>query len=216
MKPVGWEYSEFVLFVVVVERHVLFLQGMKSAAKHLLTVAQEQELLQTLQDRFLNYPNRHPNCSWEQIEHLLVNKRQKLWSLYQMEHTGGEPDVVVYDAQSQTLQFFDCAAESPKGRRSICYDREALEARKEFKPEHNAMDLAAEMGIELLDETKYRFLQQLGPFDTKTSSWIQTPAAVRKQGGALFGDFRYGQAFIYHNGAGSYYAARGFRGCLEV
>lgn len=158
--------------------------------------------------------NRHKGMDWSSIEERL--KGEKLWMLQQMEQTGGEPDVVGTDRKTGEYIFMDCSAESPAGRRSLCYDMEALDARKENKPQGSAMGMAAEMGIEILDEAQYRYLQQFGPFDTKTSSWIITPADVRKKGGSLFGDHRYGQVFIYHNGASSYYAARGFRGCLKV
>jgi hypothetical protein len=146
----------------------------------------------------------------------LESNPEKLWSLHQMETTGGEPDVVDFDSKTNTYLFFDCAVESPKGRRSLCYDREALDARKEFKPANSALDMAVEMGIEILNEAQYRYLQTLGKFDTKTSSWIKTPTEIRKLDGALFCDFRYNTTFVYHNGASSYYAARGFRGSLRV
>ncbi|HEY4652669.1 MAG TPA: DUF4256 domain-containing protein, partial [Pontibacter sp.] len=160
--------------------------------------------------------NRHKGLEWAKIQAKLEAHPEKLWSLSEMERTGGEPDVVGYDANTGEYIFYDCAAESPKGRRSTCYDREALEARKEHKPENNVLDMAAAMGITLLTEAQYRELQALGTFDTKTSSWIQTPAAIRKLGGALFADYRYDHVFVYHNGASSYYAARGFRGSLRV
>lgn len=177
---------------------------------------QQSELLNTLKVRFEKNINRHKNINWHKIETKLKASSSKLWSLYQMEETGGEPDVVDYDVNRDEYLFYDCSDESPKGRRSICYDSEALESRKEFKPKNSAVGMALEMGIELLNEEQYRGLQQLGKFDTKTSSWLKTPADIRKLGGAIFGDWRYGNVFIYHNGAESYYAARGFRGLLRV
>lgn len=191
-------------------------EGMKSSTNKTLSTKQTSELLAILHERFELHADRHPDSKWEEVHQKLVVQPEKLWSLYEMERTGGEPDVVDYNPVTGMFLFADCSAESPKGRRSVCYDREGLESRKDFKPEHNAIDWAAAMRIELLNETQYRFLQQKGIFDAKTSSWIHTPASIRKKGGALFGDYRYGQVFIYHNGAGSYYAARGFRGCLEV
>ncbi|QNF34755.1 DUF4256 domain-containing protein [Adhaeribacter swui] len=181
-----------------------------------LSLEQQEELLQTLQVRFEKNKNRHPAIAWAEVQARIENKPEKLWSLYAMEETGGEPDVVGYDAEGQEYLFYDCSPESPKGRRSLCYDLASWESRKQFKPENNAMNMAAELGIELLTEEQYRELQQLGHFDTKTSSWIKTPAAIRKLGGALFCDRRYNQVFVYHNGAESYYAARGFRGSLRV
>lgn len=159
---------------------------------------------------------RHRGMEWAKVLARLEAHPEKLWPLNEMERTGGEPDVVGRDKKTAEIVFCDCSAESPKGRRSICYDREALEARKEFKPANNAMDMAAAIGIELLTEEEYRELQGLGEFDTKTSSWLKTPPEVRKLGGAIFGDRRYGRVFVYHNGADSYYAARGFRGALRV
>lgn len=179
-----------------------------------------KELISVLKARFEKNKNRHKDIDWAGVEAKLEAARQaqpqKLWSLNEMEKTGGEPDVVGYDTARDEYLFYDCSAESPKGRRSACYDREGLESRKEFKPENNAVDMAATMGIELLTEEQYRQLQQLGNFDTKTSSWIKTPAAIRKLGGALFAEFRYGHVFVFHNGAQSYYAARGFRGSLKI
>lgn len=172
-----------------------------------------------MKDRFEKNRSRHKDIEWDKVQVRLSDDRvstEKLWSLNEMERTNGEPDVVGYDKKTGEYIFYDCSAESPKGRRSICYDREALESRKEHKPEHNAMGMAAAMGIELLTEEQYRELQQLGNFDTKTSSWIITPSDIRKLGGALFADFRYGHVFVYHNGAESYYAARAFRGWLRV
>ena len=181
-----------------------------------LSPEEHQTLLSTLKNRFTKNTNRHKGLEWDQVQVRLEANPQKLWSLNEMEKTGGEPDVVSYDQHTGEYTFYDCSAESPKGRRSICYDREGQELRKEFKPKHNAVDMAAVMGIELLTEEQYRELQQLGNFDTKTSSWIQTPAEIRKLGGALFADFRYGNVFIYHNSAPSYYAVRGFRGAIRV
>jgi len=169
-----------------------------------------------LQARFEKNMNRHKGLEWAKVQASLEPNTEKLWSLGEMERTGGEPDVVGHDKKTGEYIFYDCSAESPKGRRSLCYDREALEARKEHKPENSATDVAAAMGIELLTEEQYRELQKLGSFDTKTSSWVKTPADIRKLGGAIFGDFRYGHVFVYHNGADSYYAARGFRGSLRV
>ncbi len=185
-------------------------------SKKQLSPEQREELLNILQTRFEKNIDRHVILEWSKIQAKLENQPEKLWSLYQMELTGGGPDCVGYDAKTRDYIFYDCAAESPKERRSLCYDRQALDARKENKPKDCALDMAAAMGIELLTEQQYRELQQLGNFDTKTSSWLQTPEAIRKLGGAIFGDFRYNHVFIYHNGAESYYAARGFRGCLKV
>lgn len=173
-------------------------------------------LLDTLAVRFEENKHRHANLAWEEVQARLENKTDKLWSLYQMEQTGGEPDVAGYDATGDVFVFYDFAAESPKGRRSVCYDRAALEARKKYKPENNVLDMAAEMGVELLTEEGYRALQALESVDKKTSSWIKTPDDVRELGGALFCDYRYGKVFVYHNGADSYYAARGFRAKLTV
>ena len=175
-----------------------------------------QEMLSTLQKRFLEHMHRHTDLDWQKIHHKLEGNPKKLAVLQKMEETGGEPDVVDFDEKSGEYIFFDCAAESPKERRSLCYDRDALEKRKENKPNNNAIDAAAEIGIELLTEEDYRYLQTVGSFDTKTSSWLETPENIRKLGGAIFGDFRYGTVFIYHNGAESYYAARGFRGKMKV
>ncbi len=174
------------------------------------------DLLLTLRKRFELHMHRHPGLTWAEVEARLRASPGKLISLQQMEQTGGEPDVVGFDAKAGEFIFCDCSPESPKGRRSLCYDRAALEARKENKPAGSAMDMAAAMGIELLTEEQYRALQQLGPFDTKTSSWLKTPDPIRELGGALFGDRRYNHVFVYHNGAESYYAARGFRGLLRV
>lgn len=182
--------------------------------KNKLSASQRNNLLTILRSRFEKNMSRHKGIKWENVEAKLTESQ--LWSLEEMEATGGEPDVIHYDKKNDTYLFFDCSAESPKGRRSLCYDRAALNARKEHKPANSIKDMAEEMGIELLNEEQYRFLQTLGKFDTKTSSWIETPAAIRKLGGALFGDCRYDHVFIYHNGADSYYAARGFRGMLKV
>jgi hypothetical protein len=181
-----------------------------------LSSAQLEELLSTLKSRFEKNTNLNKGLEWAKVQAKLKTNPEKLWSLNEMEITGGEPDVVGYDKKMDEYIFYDCAAESPKGRRSLCYDREALESRKENKPENNAIDMAAAMGIEILTEEQYRELQKLGNFDTKTSSWVKTPSDIRKLGGALFCDCRYNTVFVYHNGAESYYAARGFRGLLKV
>lgn len=175
-----------------------------------------EELLNVLKERFEKNMHRHPEVVWEQVQAKLVANPEKLWSLSEMERTGGEPDVVDYDEEKEEYVFVDCSRETPKGRRSICYDRAALESRKKHKPENSAMDMAAEMGIEMLTEEQYRELQKLEDFDTKTSSWVQTPPDIRNLGGALFCDRRYGHVFVYHNGADSYYSVRGFRGSLRV
>src|SRR5690606_5862506 len=187
-----------------------------SSNKKVLTAAQRTELLQTLKDRFEKNKNRHKGIDWSKVQTNLEASPAKLWSLYEMERTGGEPDVVGYDEKTGEYIFYDCSPESPKGRRSVCYDRAALDARKEHKPKTSAMDMAAEMGVTLLSEAQYRDLQKLGEFDLKTSSWVQTPPEIRKLGGALFCDRRYDTVFLYHNGAESYYAARGFRAELRV
>ena len=181
-----------------------------------LSAGQRGELLGALKARFEQNMNRHGGLEWAEVQARLEADVKKLWSLNEMEGTGGEPDVVGHDRETGEYVFCDCSAESPKGRRSVCYDREGLEARKTFKPEGSALDMATAMGIELLTEAQYRELQKLGDFDTKTSSWLKTPADIRKLGGALFGDRRYGTVFVYHNGAPSYYAARAFRGSLRV
>lgn len=184
--------------------------------KKQLPAKEEQALLSILKNRFEKYMSRHKEIAWAKVQARLENNSVKLWSLNEMEKTGGEPDVVAYDKKTGEYIFYDCSAESPAGRRSFCYDRQALDGRKENKPRNSAMDMAEAMGIALLSEAEYRELQQLGKFDTKTSSWIATPAAIRKLGGALFADYRYATVFVYHNGAESYYAARGFRGALRV
>jgi hypothetical protein len=181
-----------------------------------LLPAQREELLKTLKTRFEKNMNRHKGLEWNLVQTKLEACAAKLWSLNEMEVSGGEPDVIGYDKKMGEYIFYDCSAESPKGRRSLCYDRESHAARKEFKPANTAVDVADAMGIVLLDEEQYRTLQQFGKFDTKTSSWIKTPAAIRKLGGAVFCDRRYDTVFLYHNGAESYYAARGFRGSLKV
>jgi hypothetical protein len=188
---------------------------MKSEKKA-LSPAQQKEIISVLKARFGKNMNRHKGLEWAKIEAKLEANTDKLWSLHEMEATGGEPDVVDHDKKTGEYIFYDCAPESPKGRRSICYDEEALESRKEHKPQTSALHMAAHMGIEILTEAQYRALQELGNFDQKTSSWVKTPADIRKRGGAIFGDYRYGNVFIYHNGAESYYAARGFRGALRV
>jgi hypothetical protein len=177
---------------------------------------QREELVAGLKARFEKNRNRHAGLEWEQVQARLEANPEKLWSLYEMERTGGEPDVVGRDGATGEFLVYDCSAESPKGRRSLCYDREALDSRKEHKPESSVMDMAAAMGIELLNEEQYRELQKLGEFDLKTSSWVKTPAGIRKRGGAVFCDRRYDTVFLYHNGADSYYAARGFRGSLRL
>ncbi|EKQ83081.1 DUF4256 domain-containing protein [Leptospira kirschneri] len=181
-----------------------------------LVSEQREKLLIILKDRFTKNMNRHKDLEWTKIKARLEANSEKLWSLNEMERTGGEPDVIAYDQKTGEYIFYDCSAESPKDRRSVCYDREALESRKEHKPKDNALDMATSMGIEILAEEQYRELQKFGKFDTKTSSWIKTPSDIRKLGGAIFADFRYGHVFVYHNGAESYYAVRGFRGSLRV
>jgi len=181
-----------------------------------LSPAQREKLLRTLKTRFENNMNRHKGLEWAQIQARLEVNAEKLWSLNEMERTGGEPDVVGHDKKTGEYIFHDCSAESPKDRRSVCYDREALESRKEHKPKDSALGMAAAMGIELLTEEQYRELQKLGNFDTKTSSWVKTPSNIRELGGALFCDRRFDTVFVYHNGAESYYAARAFRGWLRV
>ncbi len=181
-----------------------------------LSPGQREELLRALKDRFEKNMNRHVGFEWAKIKARLEAHPEKLWSLGAMENTGGDPDVVGWDQKTGEYIFFDCSPESPKGRANVCYDREALDARKEFKPKNSAMDMVADMGIELLTEEQYRELQKFGNFDTKSSSWVKAPAEMRKLGGALFGDRRFGRVFVYHNGAQSYYSGRGFRGSLRV
>ncbi len=195
------------------ELHIMTQENKKE-----LTSVQREELIKALKTRFEKNKNRHIEIEWVKVQAKLEQQsgEEKLWSLNEMERTGGEPDVAGLDKATGEFIFYDCSAESPKGRRSICYDREALESRKEFKPENNAIDLAATMGIELLTEDQYRELQKLGNFDTKTSSWVKTPSEIRNLGGAIFCDRRYDHVFVYHNGAESYYGVRGFRGSLRV
>ncbi len=202
-----WGFGTFFLF-----NHYT----MAKKNKKTLSVAQTGHLISTLKKRFAENLHRHKTLEWVDIQAKLEAGAEKLWSLNEMEITGGEPDVVEYDKKSGEYIFMDCSAESPAGRRNTCYDREGLLSRKEHRPEHNAVDMAADMGIALLTEEQYRMLQQLGSFDLKTSSWVQTPAAIRKHGGALFCDRRYDHVFVYHNGAQSYYSSRGFRGVLRV
>ncbi|GAB3885869.1 DUF4256 domain-containing protein [Spirosoma agri] len=184
--------------------------------KQELSSQQRQELLNVLEARFEKNRNRHPGLDWASVQTRLEANPDKLWSLSEMERTGGEPDIVGQDKQTGEYIVYDCCAESPKDRRSACYDRQGQESRKANKPDNNAMDMAAAMGIELLTEVQYRALQQVGPFDTKTSSWLKTPADIRELGGALFADYRYGHVFVYHSGAESYYGARAFRGSLRL
>lgn len=184
--------------------------------KKKLSQAEREELLSALKARFEKNMNRHKGLEWAQVQAKLEANTEKLWSLNEMERTGGEPDVVGHDKKTGEYIFYDCSAESPKGRRSVCYDVEALESRKEHKPKNSAIEMAATMGIKILTEEQYRELQELGEFDTKTSSWVQTPAEIRELGGAVFCDRRYDHIFLYHNGAESYYAARAFRGSLRV
>lgn len=188
---------------------------MNNTKKELLP-EQRKELLLSLSVRFEKNMHRHKDIEWAKVQSRLEANVDKVWSLNEMEITGGEPDVIGYDEVSKEYIFYDCAPESPKGRRSVCYDQEALESRKEHKPANSALGMAADMGIEILTELQYRELQALGKVDTKTSSWIKTPDVIREMGGAIFGDYRYGTIFIYHNGAESYYGARGFRGSLRV
>jgi len=181
-----------------------------------LTASLEKILLQTLKERFEKNNNRHKDIDWSLVQKRLEFNKEKLWTIHEMERTGGEPDVVGIDEKTGAYLFFDCAAESPSARRSLCYDREGLNSRKELKPANSAKDMADEIGIEILNETQYRFLQTLGKFDSKTSSWLNTPSNIRKLGGAIFGDFRFNTVFVSHNGAGSYYGGRGFRGFVAI
>ncbi len=181
-----------------------------------LTSSEQSDLLTTLKARFGKNMNRHEGLSWEKIQDKLMKNSEKLWSLNEMEKSGGEPDVVGFDKSTDTYIFFDCSSESPKGRRSFCYDEQALNSRKEHKPKDSAINVAKAMGVEILNEEEYRYLQTLGEFDLKTSTWVETPADIRKLGGALFMDRRYDSCFLYHNGAESYYASRGFRGSLKI
>ena len=191
------------------------INNMKTAKKD-LSPKQLEALLTTIKSRFEKNPNRHKGLDWAKVQARLEGSPEKLWALAEMERTGGEPDVVGLDKKTGEYVFYDCSAESPKGRTSLCYDREALDSRKEHKPKTSVVDLAAELGIALLTEAEYFDLQKLGEFDTKTSSWLQTPAEIRKLGGAIYGDRRYGRVFVGHNGAQSYYSGRGFRGALRV
>ena len=186
------------------------------ATQHLLTSAESESLIGTLKTRFEANKNRHINLKWSAIEKRLMLHPEKLWSLHEMERTGGEPDVVVNGNSTGEVVFYDCSEESPKGRRSLCYDREGLESRKEHPPKHTAIDVANDMGVNLFTEEDYRTLQKLGAFDLKTSNWLKTPSDIRKLGGAIFADFRFGHVFVYHNGAQSYYAGRGFRASLSI
>jgi hypothetical protein len=185
-------------------------------SKQKLSSSEAATLLKTLKARFEKNKSRHKGIEWQKVEAKLKSSPGKLWSVGEMERTGGEPDVVGEDRKTGEYIFYDCSPETPNGRRSYCYDRKGWESRKEFRPENNALDVAAEMGVELLSEDEYRELQKLGSFDAKTSSWLKTPAEIRRLGGAIFGDFRYNTVFVYHNGAQSYYAGRGFRGSLRV
>jgi len=187
-----------------------------SKIRKALSLEQGDELLELLKSRFEKNMARHAGVEWAKVKARLEAQAEKLWSLHEMESSGGEPDVVGRDKKMGDYHFLDCSAQSPKGRTSLCYDRVALDSRKEFKPKNSAMDLATAMGVEMLNEEQYRELQKLGEFDTKSSTWLKTPAQIRKLGGAIFGDRRFGRVFIYHNGAESYYSGRGFRGCLTV
>lgn len=189
---------------------------MKKSSTNELSTEQHEDLLKVLKERFEKNLKRHKELDWNKIQVKLTTNTEKMWSLHEMEKTGGEPDVVAYDKKTDEYIFYDCSVESPKGRRSLCYDRKALESRKEHKPQNSVIDMVEEMGIELLTEEEYRELQKIGSFDLKTSSWLKTPSDIRKLGGAIFADFRYNNIFVYHNGAESYYAARGFRGSLRV
>ena len=187
-------------------------------ANNRLSNSEKGTLLKTLKSRFEKNKARHKGLDWEKVLTKLeaLESQEKLWSIFRLEETGGEPDLVGFDLSSNEFLFYDCSPETPKGRRSICYDREGLESRKDYPPKDTALDMAADMGVELLNEAEYRSLQDLGIFDQKTSSWLKTPESVRKLGGAIFGDFRYGRVFIYHNGAQSYYAGRGFRASIRI
>ena len=193
----------------------MIMRKPSTAFKKALSPEQRERLLRAIKARFLKNINRHKGLEWAGVQAKLKANTEKLWSLNEMERTGGEPDVVGHDNKTSEYIFYDCSEESPKGRRNVCYDREGLEARKTFKPEHNAIDMAAAMGIELLTEEQYRELQKIGNFDTKTSSWLKTPSDIRKLGGAIFADRRYGHVFVYHNSAPSFYGVRAFRGSLR-
>jgi hypothetical protein len=217
--PKSFHYPQLYNICAFSTRHLYSYpncHAMSRNTKKKLSTEEREQLLNVLKARFEKNKNRHKGIDWDKVQARLDANPAKLWSLSIMEETGGEPDVVGFDKKSGEYIFFDCSPETPKGRRSICYDDEALASRKEHKPADSAMEMAASMGVEMLDENEYRELQELGNFDTKTSSWLKTPDAIRKLGGAIFGDYRYGQVFIYHNGAESYYAARGFRGSLKV
>jgi hypothetical protein len=209
-------YGNIVFNKVICTTSQIFFVMSEIVKKDHLPVEQRNAIITMLRARFETNMIRHAGIKWASVLERLEAYPGKLWSLYEMERTGGEPDVVGKDEKTGSYVFYDCSAESPPGRRNLCYDREALGSRKENKPESNALDMAADMGIEILTEEQYRKLQKLGIFDAKTSSWLKTPASIRSQGGAIFGDFRYGQVFVYHNGAQSYYGARGFRGSLMV
>ncbi len=195
---------------------IFYRDNINSMNNKNLSQEQQQEILKTVKNRFEKNMHRHKNFVWNDLQTKLEAHPEKLWTLYEMEKTGGEPDVVDFDHKTHEYIFYDCSQESPRGRTNVCYDRKAQEARKEHKPRNNAISMAADMGIEILTEEQYQQLQQLGKFDTKSSSWIATPTNIRDLGGALFADRRYNHVFIYHNGADSYYAARGFRGSLRV
>lgn len=195
---------------------LVFNKNMQKINEKVLLPDQFAELINLLQVRFVNNMQRHQGLDWAEVHARLEANSPIMWSLYEMERTGGEPDVIGYDEETGEIFFFDCSAESPAGRRNVCYDHEALESRKEHKPQNSASDMAEAMGIELLTEQQYRTLQQLGEFDTRTSSWIKTPDDIRQLGGALFADRRYGHVFVYHNSASSYYGVRGFRGMIRV
>ena len=221
MRCLRWEKRTILHKIIAVSLYVRSLINLgkdmsKTSSKKRLSSDDRNALVATLKLRFEKNMARHKGLAWDKVEEKLRSAEDKLWSLNEMEASGGEPDIVAFDKKMGQYIFFDCSAETPKGRRSICYDEAALKSRKEHKPRHSAMGMAAEMGIEILTEEQYRELQKLGDFDTKTSSWVVTPADVRKLGGALFCDRRYNQVFLYHNGAESYYAARGFRACIRV
>jgi len=189
----------------------------QDVGRRMLDPEAREQLLRTLKERFEQHPDRHPEAEWSRVLERLAAREDKLWSLYEMERTGGEPDVIGFEPETGEVVFADCAAESPAGRRNVCYDPEALASRKQHKPPHSAVGMAGEMGIEIMDEEQYRELQRkAGPLDRKTSSWLKTPEDIRRLGGTIFGDWRYGRVFVYHNGAESYYGARGFRGLLRI
>ncbi len=208
-------HNIFTILIKIMGEAIMTQRKIEKKKKE-LSLEQREELLRTVKARFEKNLNSHKGLKWDKIQAKLEADIDKLWSLNEMEVTGGEPDVVGYDKNTDEYLFYDCSSESPKGRRSVCYDREALESRKEHKPENNAIDMAEAMDIEILTEEQYRELQKLGKFDTKTSSWVKTPDHIRKLGGAIFCDCRYDTVFVYHNGAESYYSARGFRGSLKI